>query len=141
MTSITLEQANLIITAALGASAQAGYAPMALVVVDDSGNIKAVQREDSASMFRVDVALGKAWGAVAFGVSSGELANRAVSNPNFFLALSSTANGRLLPQAGAVLIRERADGPILGAVGASGGTGAQDEEICLAGVAAAGLSS
>lgn len=124
----------------MDASVRAGYPPMAVVVVDESGNVRAVQREDGASMFRVDVALGKAWGAVAFGVSSGELAARAEGNPNFFLALSATAQGRLLPQPGAVLIRDGAGGPILGAVGASGGSGAEDEEICSAGVVAAGLS-
>ncbi|HEU4320557.1 MAG TPA: heme-binding protein [Acidimicrobiia bacterium] len=140
MASVTLEQANLIIGGALDASVRAGYPPMAVVVVDESGNVRAVQREDGASMFRVDVALGKAWGAVAFGVSSGELAARAEGNPNFFLALSATAQGRLLPQPGAVLIRDGAGGPILGAVGASGGSGAEDEEICSAGVVAAGLS-
>lgn len=140
MPSLTLAQANLIISGALDASALAGYPPMAVVVVDEAGNIKAAQREDGASMFRVDVALGKAWGAVAFGVSSGELASRAEGNPNFFLALSATAQGRLLPQPGAVLIRDDGDGPILGAVGASGGSGAEDEEICSAGVLAAGLS-
>ena len=137
---LTLSGANEIIAAALHRSAEAGLAPMAVVVVDDAGDIKAVQREDGASMFRVDVALGKAWGAVAFGVPSRTLAERAESNPNFFLALSATAEGRLLPQPGAVLIREGAGGVILGAVGASGGSGAEDEEICAHGVVAAGFS-
>jgi uncharacterized protein GlcG (DUF336 family) len=34
-----------------------------------------------------------------------------------------------------------AQGKVLGAVGASGGTGDEDEGICMAGVAAAGLAS
>lgn len=108
-------------------------------VVDDSGNIKAVQREDGASMFRVDVALGKAWGAAAFGIPSRELGERAKENPNFFITLASTAHGKLLPQTGAVLIKD-SDRNILGAVGASGGTGPQDEEICLHGVSSVGLT-
>jgi uncharacterized protein GlcG (DUF336 family) len=56
----------------------------------------------------------------------------------FFNALASSSQGRFIPQAGAVAIRA-ADGTLLGAVGASGGTGAQDEAICAAGVNAAGL--
>jgi uncharacterized protein GlcG (DUF336 family) len=32
-----------------------------------------------------------------------------------------------------------ASGKVIGAVGASGGTGDEDEEICMAGVVAAGL--
>lgn len=140
MGTLSLEKANRIVTSALRRSADAGYAPMAIVVLDEAGNIKTVQRQDGASMFRVDIALGKAWGAVAFGVSSRTLAQRAESNPNFFVTLSATSDGRLLPQPGAVLIREGAGGPILGAVGASGGTGDEDEEICAYGVSEAGFS-
>jgi len=111
---------------------------MAVVVVDDSGNVKAAQREDGASMFRVDVALGKAWAAVAFGVSSRALGERASENPNFFVSMASTAKGRFLPQPGAVLIKDEG-GTIVGAVGASGGSGDEDEEICVDGVTSAGL--
>ncbi|HXV72841.1 MAG TPA: heme-binding protein [Acidimicrobiia bacterium] len=140
MPDLTLSDANAIIAAALRRSAEAEYPPMAVVVVDQAGDIKAAQREDGASMFRVDVALGKAWGAVAFGVSSRALAGRAEHNPNFFLSLSATSQGRLLPQAGAVLIRDQSGGTILGAVGASGGRGDDDEEICAFGVTEAGFS-
>lgn len=138
MAVLTLAQANTIIEAALTASAGAGYQPMAVVVVDESGNLRAAQREDGASMFRIDVATGKAWGAVGMGVASRVLAQRAADNPNFFVALSATAQGRFLPQPGAVLIKDP-DGTVLGAVGASGGTGDEDEAICIAGVTAAGL--
>jgi uncharacterized protein GlcG (DUF336 family) len=112
---------------------------MAVVVVDESGNIKAAQREDGASMFRIEVALGKAWGAVAFGTSSRDLAERAKTNPAFYTTLASTAGGRLLPQAGAVLIKDE-KGLILGAVGASGGSGDEDETICVHGVESVNLS-
>ena len=138
MTRLTLDQANRIITAALQQSASSGYKPMAVVVLDDAGHLKAAQRQDGASMFRVDVATGKAWAAVGMDASSRTLATRAKDNPNFFTTLASTAQGRFLPQTGAVLIRD-ADGAILGAVGASGGTGDEDEAICIAGVQAAGL--
>ena len=63
MTTLTLQQANAIIAGALAQSAKSGYLPMGVVVIDDSGNVKAAQREDGASMFRLDVATGKAWGA------------------------------------------------------------------------------
>ena len=52
---------------------------------------------------------------------------------------AATAQGKLLPQTGAVLIRTAA-GELLGAVGASGGTGDDDEAICIAGIEAAHLS-
>ena len=139
MTVVTLAQANTIIAAALAESAKAGYKPMAVVVLDDSGNLKAVQREDGASMFRVDVASGKAWAAVGMGAASRVLGQRAKDNPNFFVSLAATAQGKFLPQTGAVLIKH-ADGSVMGAVGASGGTGDEDEAICIAGIEAAGLA-
>src|SRR4051812_43214130 len=138
MNALTLAQANAIVTAALAEARRAGYQPMAVVVLDASGHLKAAQREDGASMFRVEVATGKAWAAVGLGAASRVLAQRAKDNPNFFVSLAATAQGRFLPQTGAVLIRD-AGGAVLGAVGASGGTGDEDEAIGIAGVAAAGL--
>ena len=136
--TLTLANANAIIAGALAAARDAGHRPMAIVVLDDSGHLRAAQREDRASMFRVDIATGKAWAAVGMGVSSRVLAERAAGNPNFFVALASTADGRFLAQAGAVTIVGN-DGIVLGAVGASGGTGDEDEAICIAGVVAAGF--
>ncbi|MBN1239852.1 MAG: heme-binding protein, partial [Gammaproteobacteria bacterium] len=52
--------------------------------------------------------------------------------------LAATAQGKFLPQPGGVLIRD-ADGRILGAAGASGGTGDEDEACCIAGIEAAGF--
>ena len=72
------------------------------------------------------------------GLSSRGVANRAKDNPNFFMTLASTAHGQFLPQPGAVLIKD-ADGRVLGAAGASGGTGDEDEACCIAGVEHVGL--
>lgn len=138
MSTLTLDQANRIIAAALAKSKESGYKPMGVVVLDESGNVKSAQREDGASMFRIDVATGKAWGAVGMGVASRALADRAKDNPNFFVTLAATAHGKFLPQTGAVVIKD-ASGKIIGAAGASGGTGDEDELICIAGIEAVGL--
>ena len=140
MPSLTLAQANQIIAGALAKSKASDFKPMGVAVLDDAGHLKAFAREDGASMFRFDVAQGKAWGAVGMGASSRTLMQRAKDNPNFFLSLAATAGGKFLPQTGAVLVKDAA-GNVLGAVGASGGTGDEDELICIAGVEAAGLSA
>jgi uncharacterized protein GlcG (DUF336 family) len=136
--SLSLKQANTIIEAALAKAREMQIKPLAVVVLDDSGNVKAAQREDGASMFRFDVAQGKAWAAVAMGASSRALARRAKDNPNFFITLAATAGGKFLPQTGGVLIRDDA-GRIIGAAGASGGTGEEDEAVCAHGIERAGL--
>ena len=138
--SLTLDQANSIIAAALQHAAGAGYKPKAVVVLDDAGHLKSAQRQDGASMFRVDIATGKAWASIGMGAASRVLTQRAKDLPAFFTALASTGQGKFIPQTGAVLIKDEA-GAILGAVGASGGTGDEDEAICIAGIEAAGLQS
>ena len=135
---VSLEQAQAIVQGALAHARQQQYKPMGVVVLDASGDLVAFAREDGASMFRFDIARGKAWGAVGFGASSRALAERARDNPNFFVTLAATAQGKFLPQTGAVLIHDE-HGRVLGAAGASGGTGDEDEAICAAGVRGAGL--
>jgi len=137
---LTLDQANRIIAAALARSAEAGYKPMAVVVLDDAGHVKAVQRQDGASMLRVDIATGKAWAAIGMGAASRVLTQRAKDLPAFFNAIAASAQGKFIPQTGAVLIKQP-DGAVVGAVGASGGTGDEDELICIAGVEATGLQT
>ena len=140
MAEMTLEQANLIVHEALGEARKMGIPPVTVVVVDSAGNLKCMQREDGASMFRFEVATGKAWASVGMGASSRVLAARAKDNPNFFVALAATAGGKFLPQPGGVLIRDGA-GQIVGAAGASGGTGEEDEAVCAHGIRRAGLTA
>jgi len=139
MAKLTLKQANTIIEKALENARKHKIKPLGVVVIDEAGHMVAAQREDGASMFRLDVALGKAWASVAMGSSSRALAKRAKDNPNFFVTLAATAGGKFLPQTGGVLIRDQ-DGTILGAAGASGGTGEEDEACCAHGIEQAGLT-
>ena len=140
MSGLTLKQANTIVEGAIAKAHEMKVKPLAVIVLDAAGNIVSAQREDNASMFRMDVAMGKAWGAVAMSCSSRALGKRAKDNPNFFLSLAATTNGRFLPQPGAALIRD-VQGNVLGAAGASGGTGDEDEAACAFGIEKAGLAA
>jgi uncharacterized protein GlcG (DUF336 family) len=135
---LTLEQANTIVSKAIERARERDFRPLSVVVLDESGNLKAMQREDGASMFRFDIATGKAWASVAMDASSRVLAQRAQQNPNFFITLAATADGKFLPQTGGVLIRNAA-GDILGAAGASGASGEEDEAAVVYGIEQAGL--
>jgi len=140
MSKLTLKQANTIVEKAFAKAREMKIKPLGVMVLDESGNIVSAQREDGASMFRLDVARGKAWAAVAMGASSRALGKRAKDNPNFFVALAATAGGKFLPQTGAALIKDK-DGVIIGSAGASGGTGDEDEACCVTGIEAAGLTA
>jgi uncharacterized protein GlcG (DUF336 family) len=138
MARLTLQQANRIIEQAIVKGRENKVKPLGVVVLDDSGYLVAAQRDDGASMFRLDVAKGKAWASVAMGASSRALAKRAKDNPTFFVTLAATAEGKFLPQPGGVLIKSK-DGEILGSAGASGGTGDEDEAACVYGIEQAGF--
>jgi len=138
MTTLTLKQASIIVDKAFEKAREMKIPALGVVVLDAAGHTVVYKREDSASMFREDIARGKAWGAVAMGCSSRSLAKRAQSNPNFMITLAATAQGKFLPQMGGVLIRDAA-GNIIGAAGASGATGDQDEAVCVFGIEQAGL--
>jgi uncharacterized protein GlcG (DUF336 family) len=138
MTALTLTQAHSLIAAALAEARAQAYKPMGVVVVDAAGQVKALAREDGASALRLDIATGKACAALGMGVSSRVLTQRAKDLPAFFISLASVSSQKFVPQTGAVLIKD-ASGEVIGAAGASGGTGDEDEAICIAGIAAAGL--
>ena len=74
MPTLTLAQANQIVSKALEKARAMKIKPVTVVVLDEAGHLKAMQREDGASMFRFDVATGKAWAAVGMGASSRALA-------------------------------------------------------------------
>lgn len=138
MNPLTLQQAHSVINAALAEARIQGYKPMGVVVVDAAGQVKALAREDGATALRLDIATGKACAALGMGVSSRLLTQRAKDLPAFFISLASVSSQKFVPQTGAVLIKN-AEGEIIGAAGASGGTGDEDEAICIAGISAAGL--
>lgn len=138
MTALTLKHANQIIQTALGKARQLKLAPLTIVVLDVAGHLKAMQREDGASMIRQKIATAKAWGAVNMGVSSRSLAGVALQRPDFMNALIDVAEGRIMPVPGGVLIRDK-DNILIGAVGVSGDVSDQDEHCAIVGIEAAGF--
>jgi uncharacterized protein GlcG (DUF336 family) len=138
MTSLTLEKANQMIQTAISRARELNMAPLTVVVLDAAGHLKAMQREDGASMIRQQIATAKAWGAVNMGVSSRSLAGVAVQRPDFMKALIGLADGKVMPVPGGVLIRD-ADNNLIGAIGISGDVSDQDERCAIAGIEAAGF--
>ena len=101
--ALTLAQANQIIAAALARSNEAGHKPMAIVVLDDGGHIKSAQREDGASMFRTDIAMGKAWASIAMGAASRVLTQRAKDLPAFFVNSAQASRHQLVARPASTL--------------------------------------
>ncbi len=140
MARLHLETANTIVTAALQKARTMNTSPLAVAVLDETGQLQSFQREDETSLMRADVAIGKAWGALGMGRSSRVLGSVAAERPHFVQALTAVAQGKLVPVPGGVLIRDGSQS-IIGAVGISGDTSDIDEECAVAGIEAVGLTA
>lgn len=138
MRLLTLEKANKIIQVTIQRARELNLAPLTVVVLDSAGHLKAMQREDGATMIRQEIATAKAWGAVNMGISSRSLALVAEQRRDFMNALIGLADGKIMPVPGGVLIRD-VDNNIIGAVGISGDKSDQDERCAIIGIEAAGF--
>jgi uncharacterized protein GlcG (DUF336 family) len=130
--TITLTQAQSIIDNCFEWRKANGLKPLTVAVLDDGGYLVALSREDGTSNLRPEIAQGKARGAVAMGMGSRALFNRAQAEPFFIQAMNALSAGSLVPVAGGVLVKQ--DGVILGAVGITGDTSDNDEACAIAGI-------
>ena len=137
---LTLDAAQSIVRAALAHARDKAMKPLAVVVLDARGVVKAAAVEDGTSLKRFEIAQGKAHGAIALGMGSRAIARRATEQAFFVAAVTHAVGGSLVPVPGGVLIRDP-DGTLLGAAGASGEVSDNDEAALLAGIAVAGLTA
>ncbi len=138
MTKLTLALASTLIDAALARGRAMQFEPLTVVVLDAGGHCVALKREDNSGILRVEIATGKAYGALGFGFGSRELFERSQKQPIFMTAMAAISGGKFVPVPSGVLIRNAA-GDVIGAVGVSGDNSDNDEIAALAGIAAAGL--
>jgi glc operon protein GlcG len=132
---LTLEGAKKVIAAAM-AEAKSNNAPgAAIAVVDEGGNLVAVERLDNTFAAGANISIGKARTAVLF------------KRPTKFFEdvinkgrTAMTTLNDFTPLQGGIPIT--VDGQIIGAVGVSGAASAQqDEELAIAGANALATSS
>jgi uncharacterized protein GlcG (DUF336 family) len=126
---IGLDRALALIAAGERAAADAGLA-LAFAVVDAGGHLVALHRMDGAPWIAPEVALGKAWTAAAYGAPSAAQGEKMRELHAFSSAISAATGGRFTPQIGGLPILD--GDAVIGAMGASGGTGQQDEDAVRA---------
>ena len=136
--TISLEQAQTIVAAALAHGAEQGFNPLTVAVLDPGGALVALARQDGSGNLRPDIAMGKANGVLALGSTNRAIAARAADSPEFFTSVVALAGGRILSVPGGVFVRDAA-GSLRGAVGVSGDASLNDEAAAVAGITAAGL--
>jgi uncharacterized protein GlcG (DUF336 family) len=139
MAELTLDIARKILDVALAKGIEKKLKPLVVTVLDARGCIKASAAQDGTSLLRSEIAHGKAYGALAMGMGSRALFQRAQEQAYFIDAVNTLAQGRMVPVPGGVLIQD--GGVLLGAVGISGDTSDNDEACAVAGIEAAGLKA
>ena len=139
MAELTLDVARKILDAALAKGVEKKFKPLVVTVLDARGATKITAAQDGTSLMRAEIAHGKAYGALAMGMGSRALFQRAQEQAFFVNAVNTLAQGALVPVPGGVLIQD--GGALLGAVGISGDTSDNDEICAIAGIEAAGLKA
>lgn len=129
---INLEDAKRIIAAAEKKAAEIGQ-PMNIAVADAGGNLVAHVRMDGAWVGSIDISIKKAWTSRAFDIATKDLAEHSQSGGQFF-GIHASNNGKVMIFAGGIPIKKR--GKVVGSVGVSGGSGAQDHTVAEAGAKA-----
>ena len=138
--AISLSQSRKLIEAALAKGRALDLKPLSVVVLDPRAAMVAMMSEDGVSQMRARIAHGKANAAIALGMGTRALMNRAEQQAYFIQAVNGVAGGDMVPVPGGVLIQDQ-EGTLLGAVGISGDTSDNDEAAAIAGVEAAGLNA
>jgi glc operon protein GlcG len=124
---LTLGMAKKLVAAAEGEAKKRG-ATVVIAVVDDGGQLILLERLDDTQVASVEVAIGKARTAAIFRRPSKVFEDQVKNGRVAALALP----GATPLQGGIPIIVE---GKVIGAIGASGNSPQEDEEIALAGAA------
>lgn len=126
--ALTLDAAKKIAEAA-HAEAVANKWTMVIAIVDDGANLIYLERADGTQIGSIEVAQEKAKTAVKFKRASKVFEDAVAGGRNAILKLPGA-----LPVEGGVPLM--IDGVVLGAIGVSGATSAQDGQVAAAGVKA-----
>ena len=140
MQMLTFETAKRLADAALAEGARLRTVPLTVAVLDAGGYTVVVYRQTGAGNTRLQVATGKARGALGLSFDSRGVARAAARFPEFFAALAAAADGKVVPAPGGVLLRNDRDG-IVGAIGVSGDNSDTDEACAILAAHAVGLQS
>lgn len=129
---VTLERAQAVVEAARQKAEQIGV-PMNIAVVDEGNNLTAFARMDGAWLGSIDIAQGKAYTARAFDMETKALGKASQPGEPLF-GIHASNHGKLIIFAGGIPLKS--GGVVVGAIGVSGGTVEQDQEVAEAGAAA-----
>jgi glc operon protein GlcG len=128
--SITLAQAKQVAQAALAPASANGWT-MVIAIVDPGGHLVYLEKMDETQVGSVEIAVSKARSAALFKRPTKMFQERLARGGDGLLVLQLKG---VIPVEGGVPIT--VDGKLIGALGVSGGSSAEDEACAAAGAAA-----
>jgi uncharacterized protein GlcG (DUF336 family) len=132
MTAVTLEDANRVTAAAQAKASELGIG-VTVTILDGGGHVRTQSRMDAARFGTLTVSATKAFTAAAFGLPTEVLSGLVQPGAPLF-GFADAAGGRIAAfGGGAPLVRGE---EVVGAIGVSGGSVDQDQDIAAAGAAA-----
>ena len=93
MAELTLDVARKILDAALAKAVENKLKPLVVTILDARGVLKIAAAQDGTSLMRAEIAHGKAYGALALGIGSRALYQRAQEQAFFVDAVNTIARG------------------------------------------------
>ena len=133
---LSLEQTQKAMQAMIQKATEEPDRPVAMAIVDDAGNLVSYARMDKCRPNPQTFAIRKAYTSAMSGVNSADYAERLKSQGR---TVSDFGNPNLVSAQGAAVILDPAGGAVLGAIGVSGLSSQEDEDLAKLGVQALGL--
>ncbi len=127
---LSREEAGLLIEGAEKKSAEIGV-PMCIAVTDESGNLIAFSRMNGGKVSSISIAIDKAYTAAA-AKNATHVYNELCRPGNPTFGIHITNGGRFSIIGGGLPVK--VDNDLVGGIGASSGTPAQDIEVSQAGI-------
>lgn len=133
---LSLDQTQKAMQAMIQKATQEPDRPVAMAIVDDAGNLVSYAKMDKCRPNPQAFAIRKAYTSAMSGVNSADYAERLKSQGR---TVSDFGNPNLVSAQGAAVILDPAGGAVLGAIGVSGLSSQEDEDLAKLGVQALGL--
>jgi len=133
---LSLDQTRRAMDAMLDKAIQEPNRPVAIAIVDDAGNLLSYGRMDHCRPNPQTFAVRKAYTSAMSGQDSVAYAERLKSQGR---SVSDMGNPNLVAAQGAVVVLHPQSGAVLGAIGVSGLTAQEDEDLARLGLRALGL--
>ncbi len=135
MRGISYTKASHIMRSVLDVARKSRLPPLSIVILDSGGHIKCSASEDGVGILRHEIAQSKAYACLGMSMETRDLYQlnqKGVLSNAFVNAVCAASNGRFNTNPGGALLYQ--DDEIIGAIGVSGASAEQDEQLVRSGL-------